>query len=379
MQGRGPRIVIDGSTDRRIDGSTDRRIDGSTDRRIDGSTDRRTERPREPGEERLSTDRPVIVGRPANGRHRHPAGERTGIGRGDRGGLGAMSASLALVFALGCAVCYGVGSVLEQVGARRERAATSLDPRLLLRLAKQLPYLAGLGLDGVGWVLSLLALRVLPLFLVQSAVAASIAVTAVVARMVLGTRLGRVDAAAIAVIVVGLVLLAVAAAPDASRPVSAAFRAVLLVGVLVVGAAGAGLARSTSNRGHLGLAAVAGLAFTGTAVAGRTMVIPTHLIDIGREPIAWALVAYGVLGMLLFSIALQRGSVTTTNAVLFTVEIVVPTMVGLVFLGDRARGGRWPLMVVGCAAAIAGAVALALHGSIDEPQVEGNPSTPTSR
>jgi drug/metabolite transporter (DMT)-like permease len=148
-----------------------------------------------------------------------------------------MSASLALVFALGCAVCYGVGSVLEQVGARRERAATSLDPRLLLRLAKQLPYLAGLGLDGVGWVLSLLALRVLPLFLVQSAVAASIAVTAVVARMVLGTRLGRVDAAAIAVIVVGLVLLAVAAAPDASRPVSAAFRAVLLVGVLVVGAA----------------------------------------------------------------------------------------------------------------------------------------------
>src|SRR3954469_23577154 len=90
---------------------------------------------------------------------------------------GGVSTAPALVAALGCAVCYGTGSVLEQVGARRERTATSIDPRLLLRLAGQAPYVAGLALDGVGWALSLLALRTLPLFLVQSAVAASIAVT----------------------------------------------------------------------------------------------------------------------------------------------------------------------------------------------------------
>lgn len=296
-----------------------------------------------------------------------------------------MSASIALVFALGCALCYGVASVLEQVGARRQRTATSLDPRLLLRLAREGPYLVGLGLDGLGWVLSLLALRTLPLFLVQSAVAASIAVTAIVARIVLGSLLDRVDVLAIAVIVIGLVLLALAAAPDSSRPVTAGFRAAMLIGIPILAAAGGGLARSTSTRGHLGLAAVAGLAFTGTAVAGRTVVIPTHLVDIVREPLAWSLVAYGVLGMLLFSIALQRGSVTTTNAVLFTVETVVPTIVGLTLLGDRARDGRWPLMIIGCAGAIGGAVALALHAgdggdSGDRgDQLDGNPSTPASR
>ena len=266
------------------------------------------------------------------------------------------SSTLALLAALGCALCYGVGSVLEQIGARREATATSIDPRLLWRLAQQLPYLAGLGLDGAGWVLSLVALRTLPLFLVQSAVAASIAVTAVVARLVLRTVLDRVDGIAIVVIVVGLVLLAVAAAPDSSRPVGAGFRAAMLVAVPVLAAAGALLARSSSTRSALGLAAVAGLAFSVTAVAGRTVVIPDPITGVVTEPLAWALVGCGGLGILLFSIALQRGSVTTTNALLFSVETVVPTLIGVVLLGDRARSGRWPLMVIGCVAAIAGSV-----------------------
>ena len=278
------------------------------------------------------------------------------------------STSLALAAAFGCALCYGVGSVLEQIGARREEAATSLDPRLLVRLAGQLPYLAGLGLDGVGWVLSLVALRSLPLFLVQSAVAASIAVTAVVARLVLHTKLDRADLVTIGVIIAGLVVLALAAAPDDARPVGAPFRLVLVLGVPVLAVLAAGMARAEVGRGALGLAAVAGLAFSGTAIAGRVVAIPDDLVAIVREPVAWALVGYGVMGILVFSIALQRGSVTTTNAMLFAIETVVPTLIGVVFLGDRARAGRWPAMVIGCAATIAGAIALALR-STPEPSV----------
>ncbi|MGZ4705833.1 MAG: hypothetical protein ACXWCM_13280 [Acidimicrobiales bacterium] len=273
------------------------------------------------------------------------------------------SASLALAAAFGCAACYGVGSVLEQIGARREVAATSLDPRLLIRLAGQLPYLAGLGLDGVGWALSLVALRTLPLFLVQSAVAASIAVTAVVARLVLRTKLDPADGIAIGVILAGLIVLALAAAPDEARPVGALFRFVLCAGVPMLAVAAAAMARAEVGRGALGLAAVAGLAFSGTAVAGRVVAIPDKLLEIAREPVAWALVGYGVMGILVFSIALQRGSVTTTNAMLFAVETVVPTLIGVAFLGDRARAGRWPAMVIGSAATIAGAVALALRST----------------
>ncbi len=89
------------------------------------------------------------------------------------------------------------------------------------------------------------------------------------------------------------------------------------------------------------------------------------MVGLVHEPLAWALVGYGVLGLLLFSIALQRGSVTVTNAVLFAVETVVPTVIGVALLGDRARAGLWPLMVVGTIAAVAGAVFLALWTEAD--------------
>ena len=285
------------------------------------------------------------------------------------------SSSLALTAAFGCAACYGVGSVLEQIGARREEAATTLDPRLLIRLAGQLPYLAGLGLDGLGWVLSLVALRSLPLFLVQSAVAASIAVTALTARIVLRTKLDTGDRLAIVVIVVGLIVLALAAAPDDARPVGALFRGLLVAGVPVLAVGAAALAKVEVERGALGLAAVAGLAFSGTAIGGRVVAIPDDLLQIVREPVAWALVAYGVIGILLFSIALQRGSVTTTNAMLFAVETVVPTLVGVALLGDRARAGRWPAMALGCGATIAGAVVLALRST---PETTAGPNDPAA-
>jgi drug/metabolite transporter (DMT)-like permease len=271
-----------------------------------------------------------------------------------------VSPSLALAAAVACAICYGVGSVLEQVGARRGETATSIDPRLFLRLARELPYVAGLGLDALGWVLSLLALRTLPLFLVQSAVASSIAVTAVMAWLILHIRLVWRQGVAIAVIVVGLVLLAIAAAPDSAAPVGVVFRSAMVVGVFALAMAGAWLARSGVERGAVGLAIVSGLAFSGTAISARILPVPDGRAGLVHEPLAWALVGYGVLGLLLFSIALQRGSVTVTNAVLFAVETVVPTVIGVALLGDRARSGLWPLMVTGTIAAVAGAVFLAL-------------------
>jgi drug/metabolite transporter (DMT)-like permease len=81
------------------------------------------------------------------------------------------------------------------------------------------------------------------------------------------------------------------------------------------------------------------------------------------------------MGILVFSIALQRGSVTTTNAMLFAVETVVPTLIGVVLLGDRARAGRWPAMVIGCGATIVGAVVLALRST---PETMAGPVDPTA-
>src|SRR5919199_412019 len=87
---------------------------------------------------------------------------------------------LGLVAAFGAAVAYGVASVLQAVGARRLESG-SVDAAFLLRLTRSLPYVTGLALDGAGFVATVVALRVLPLFVVESAVASSVGVTALVA------------------------------------------------------------------------------------------------------------------------------------------------------------------------------------------------------
>ena len=89
---------------------------------------------------------------------------------------------LGLLGAVGAALCYGVGSVLQALAARRTTSAEGLDPRLLLRLARSWQYVVGLALDGVAFLLSIVALRSLPLFTVQSIVASFLAVTAVLER-----------------------------------------------------------------------------------------------------------------------------------------------------------------------------------------------------
>jgi len=84
--------------------------------------------------------------------------------------------------ALFAALGYGSASVLQSVAARKAESSSGLDPRLFVRLAGSVPYVSGLGLDLGAFLASLVALRTLPLFFVQSAVAASVGVTAVTRR-----------------------------------------------------------------------------------------------------------------------------------------------------------------------------------------------------
>lgn len=272
--------------------------------------------------------------------------------------------SLGLLGAFAAAIFYGFGSVLQAVAAARTRSGAALDPRLLARLLTQGPYLAGVGLDAVGFVASVLALRTLPLFLVESAVASSIAVTAVLAARFLHVTLHRAQVLALAAVAVGLVLLAASAQPDAGRALTTRGGYVLAGGVVLTVVVAALSARLPAGRAGAVLAADAGLAFAGVGVAARTVVLPHPLWHLAGDPVAWSLAAYGVLGMLLFSGALQRGSVTTATAITFAVETVVPALVGLTLLGDRARAGFAPVAVGGFVVTLLGCLALARRADL---------------
>jgi drug/metabolite transporter (DMT)-like permease len=66
------------------------------------------------------------------------------------------------------------------------------------------------------------------------------------------------------------------------------------------------------------LAFVAGLASTVVAVSARSLDPPDPVWRIVLDPAIWAIVVNGILGTVLFALALQRGRVTVVAAVTFT-------------------------------------------------------------
>lgn len=289
---------------------------------------------------------------------------------------------LALAGAFAAAVCYGAATVLQAVGARRLAAAPA-GAGILVRTRAGGVYVVGLALDGVGFLASLAALRTLPLFVVQSAVASSVAVTAVLASAFLRARLRRAEVAALIVIGVGLVALAASATIGHAVALSRFQAWLLLAGVLLVAllaapvlvpvSAGSVAGRPTRGGSTAGLAVVllalaAGLGFSGVGVAARVIVLPHPWWQLVEDPVAWAMAGYALLSLLCYALALVRGSVTVVAALTFGVETVVPASIGLVWLGDRVRPGFVVVALLGFLATVGGSIALASKAElIDAP------------
>ncbi|MER5259909.1 hypothetical protein [Streptomyces sp. NPDC002855] len=278
-----------------------------------------------------------------------------------------------MICALGSAVCFGTASVFQAVAARATAPGTGsgVDPALLLRAVKQWRYVVGLALDGLGFLLQIVALRSIPIYAVGAALAASLAVTAVVASRLLRVRLSGVEWAAVGVVCAGLAMLGLASGDEGEGVGSTTLRYVMLgvaVGVLVLGA----LAGRLPGRGRaLALGLGAGFGFGVVEVAVRLIddVSPGALV---RNPACYALLVGGGAAFLLLTSALQRGSVTTATAGMVIGETIGPAVVGVVWLGDRTRDGLEWLAVLGFVVAVAGALALARFGEAPAPS-EGVP------
>jgi drug/metabolite transporter (DMT)-like permease len=266
-----------------------------------------------------------------------------------------------LLCALLSAVAYGVASVMQAVAAKATPdAGAGVDPRLLLRVLRQWKFVLGLGFDVLGFVAQIAALHVLPLFVVQAAQAASLAVTAVAAR-VFGVRLGAREWTAVGVVCAGLALLGGSAESEGSTQVGLGFRLVLAGAVVVLGLAGVAAGRASRRVRTPALGLVAGLCFGVVAISGRVMPSLAPL-DLLTDPALYIVAVAGGLAMLFYATALQRGSVTTSTAMMVLGETVLPSLIGIVLLGDRTRPGFALVAVAGFVLAVAAALALARFG-----------------
>jgi drug/metabolite transporter (DMT)-like permease len=266
-----------------------------------------------------------------------------------------------MVCALAAAVCFGTATVLQAVAAREAGTGTGGEAALLLRALRQWRYLAGLALDGLGFLFQIAALRSIPIYAVGAALASSLAVTAVVAARLLRVRLSGTEWGAVAVVCAGLALLGLASGPEGHEDGSDALKwAMLATGAGMLGLALLG-GRLSGRMRALVLGLGAGFGFGVVEVSVR-LINSLRPADVLTNPAAYALLIGGGAAFILLTSALQRGSVTTSTAGLVIGETIGPAAVGVIWLGDRTRAGLSWLAILGFLLALAGALALARFG-----------------
>ena len=279
---------------------------------------------------------------------------------------------LGLVCALFSAVCHGFASALQAVAARATRDdRRGVDPRLLFRLFAQWMFVASVGLNVLGLVAQIVALRILPLFLVQAAQAASIAVTAPAAVRLFKMRLSKAEWSGVVAVCAGLSLLGMAAAGEGTGIGTPGLHRWLLVGTLLLVLLGllAGQLPDGPRTALLGL--ISGLAFGAMGLAIRILpgFAPRTLLG---SAAFYTVVIAGVAAAWFYTSALQRGGVVAATAMMLLGETVPPSVIGVWLLGDSARPGWVPAAIAGFLVALAGALVLARFGEL-QPEAEAEP------
>lgn len=228
-------------------------------------------------------------------------------------------------------------------------------------------FIAGMALDAIGFAGSIVAARLIPLFLSQTIISANLVVTAVLGVAVLGVRLHRRDWLAIGAVVVSLCVLGLTAGHLGDGTPDPRLHWGLLVVSVVALAVGVGLIRLLGVRAAVAAGLVAGILFGAMAVAVRVLdgVDPLRFAVLLHDPAFWAIAIAGLGGFYLFTVALQLGSVNGAVAALVVGETVLPGITGVVLLGDTAQRGFGWLVAVAFVGAVVGAVAVAMFGAAD--------------
>ncbi|GAA2107706.1 membrane protein [Kitasatospora saccharophila] len=281
---------------------------------------------------------------------------------------------LGLVTAVAASACYGTGSVLQALGARRSARQEAADgtvtehggPSLAstAKAAVTWEFILGTVLDFIGFGLGALAARLLPLFLSQTIISANLVITAVLSVKLLGLRLRQLEWLSIGILCGALVLLAVAAGPEGGHEAARAFHWALLIGSAVLVAGGSLVVRRLGSGGAIVAGLLSGLGFGALGIGVRVLdgVQPFDLGALLADPALYAVLVGGLGGMYLHTVALQIGSVNGATAALVVGETVVPGAVGVLWLGDSSRDGLGWLAVLGFVLAVASAVGVAYFG-----------------
>lgn len=225
----------------------------------------------------------------------------------------------------------------------------------------------------VGWLLHLVAIAYLPLYLAQVGVGASLVVTALLASEILGEPLRAYQWSAVAAMAGGLAVLALAAGDVGDSDFTGTTTVALyaLFGVTSVLGVLCWRWRHPVTGPLLGI--LSGVAYGASPVATRA------LVDFRWDLVALATAAsiglFGLLGFLVYSLALNRTTVAAATAPQVLLQTLIPAAVGIVVFDDGVRSGWWPAALTAFAVAVASGILLAGAGARLDLREDGLVST----
>jgi len=259
--------------------------------------------------------------------------------------------------ALLSAFVYGAGVVFQQRAALEAPPEEAARPRLLLRLVRRPLWLLGLSADVVGFGLQAAALHRGSLVVVQPLITTSLVFALVLTSVWTHEPISRRQWTAVGMVLLGLAVFLIVAAPNEESSAVAGMRDWILTTTTITAAAGVALAaglRAVGSARAAFFAVAAGIADAFMAVMAKTFSgsFDDGLAATFRSWTPYALVAAGLIAMLLISTAYQAGHPTVSLPIITVTDPLVASLIGISLFGDELLldGVRGPLVLLALAA-----------------------------
>ena len=239
-----------------------------------------------------------------------------------------------MLAAFAASAAYNVAIALQAMEARDVPEEYGLRLSLLLRLLRRPRWLAGAALNFLGWPLQTIALLLAPLTLVQPCLAAGLLLLLAIGSRQLHEHVGRREVIAIAMIIVGVVVLAIAS-PHRSEGDAGAGTLALVLGILGVLALLPYLMSRFRRSTGLPVAVSAGLAFAWSGISTKLL---SDALSTGDWTgiIGWA-AATGLaaaLGTASEMTALQSRGATEVAPLVFVTQLLVPALLAPILVQE---------------------------------------------
>jgi drug/metabolite transporter (DMT)-like permease len=262
-----------------------------------------------------------------------------------------------ILLTLAAAACFECSYVLQALEVRAVPAMTRATVGAVRRLAVRPVWLASIALGLAGFGLQVLALRHVPLSLVQPLLATGLLGLLAFSATVLGEPVGRREVAAVVAIAAGVSLIALA---DPQRGKDAAPGLAFVLAAVALGiVALSAFARRRPGGGGLLAGAIAADTLAALAAAQAARALPAVLPAAG-----WCVLAAagGIAAIAAESAVLQRRGAARVAPVVLAGQVAVPVALAPLVIGER--WGSPGLLVCGLALVIAGSALLASSAGV---------------